>query len=404
MIMPETGKLISGTDVLAGAIAEIVTQSDPDAVMKIVKRAARRISRAQGVTLAFRQDNECYFAGEEAIAPLFKGMLLPLTGCINGWSILHNETVIVSDILQDDRIPQDQFSSSFVRSLAVFPVGTSAPFAAIGCYWSDVHEPSQEVVRLLESLAGVTALKFDNLQGDRELGETVIARTLELEKVNRELESFSYSVSHDLRAPLRGIHGFMNILLEDYGHSISEEGKKIASRVMDNAQQMSQLIEGLLEFFKMGTKEVTRTRVPMQEVVKEICQGLSEFEKVREITFNINELPDVMADLILVRQVWINLISNAIKYSGKKELSLIEIGSFKSNNETVYFVKDNGAGFDMENREHLFKVFKRLHSQREFEGTGIGLAIVEKIITKHGGRVWAESSPGIGATFYFTLP
>jgi light-regulated signal transduction histidine kinase (bacteriophytochrome) len=258
-------------------------------------------------------------------------------------------------------------------------------------------------VKLLESLASVTALKFENLQGDIELNETLMDRTRELEKVNRELESFSYSVSHDLRAPLRGIHGFMNILLEDHGDSISEEGKRMASRVMDNAQQMSQLIEGLLEFFKMGTKEITRTRVPMKEIVTEICHGLNEFEKARSITFNITDLPDVMADLILLRQVWINLISNAIKYSGKKETSVIEIGSFNVNNETVYFVKDNGAGFDMENREHLFKVFKRLHSQREFEGTGIGLAIVEKIITKHGGRVWAEASPGVGATFYFTL-
>jgi signal transduction histidine kinase len=401
--MPETGKIISGVDVLNGAIREVTGQPDPSSVIKAVKRAARRICGAQGITFALRENDQCYFVDEESIAPMWKGKRIPLKDCISGWSILNEENVIIEDIHNDPRITGADLEPAFVRSLAIIPVGASQPVAAIGCYWSALYLPTKQELSLLESLANITALKFENLQGDKDLGELVIARTRELEKANRELESFSYSVSHDLRAPLRGIHGFMNILLEEHGESLSAEAKKMAARVMDNARQMSQLIEGLLEFFKMGTKEVTRTRVPMKEVVSEICYGLNEFEKVRQITFSINDLPDIMADLILVRQVWINLISNAIKYSGKKDNALIEIGSTLKKNETVYFVKDNGEGFDMEYREHLFKVFKRLHSQREFEGTGIGLAIVEKIVTRHGGRVWAEATPGVGATFYFTL-
>ncbi len=237
-------------------------------------------------------------------------------------------------------------------------------------------------------------------QADRELR----GRTSELEAANRELESFSYSVSHDLRAPLRAIDGFSQVILEEYADKLDDEGKRYLGIVRANSQKMAQLINDLLAFSRLGRKALDVTEVDIASLVREIIGECMAEAGDRAIEWKIAELPSTSADRALIRQVLLNLMANAIKFTRPREKAVIELGTSDGKGETVYFVRDNGVGFDMRYRDKLFGVFQRLHSDNEFGGTGVGLAIVQRIIHRHGGRVWAESKPDEGATFYFTLP
>lgn len=224
-----------------------------------------------------------------------------------------------------------------------------------------------------------------------------------LQAVNKELESFSYSVSHDLRAPLRVIGGYSKILLEDYAEKLDDDAKRLLGVIDNNAARMDKLIEDLLQFSKLGKTELTKSIIDSEALVRlivgELSTSMNHSAEVRLLP-----LVNVSGDSALLSQVWINLISNAIKYSSKTLNPVIEIGCRQTSQEVIHWVKDNGAGFDMKFVENLFGVFQRLHKRDEFEGTGIGLALVQRIITRHGGRVWAEAKVNEGATFYFSLP
>lgn len=226
----------------------------------------------------------------------------------------------------------------------------------------------------------------------------------QLKFANKELESFSYSVSHDLRAPLRAIHGNARILEEDYIEKFDAGGFKALQSIMRNSKRMGALIDDLLAFSKLGKKQVTVSEVNMTDLVQTTMEELL-IEGIQDRTeINVNALPYAKGDQSLIKQVWINLISNAVKYSKNKPKAYIEIGGYEKDNYAVYYVKDNGVGFDMQYYDKLFGVFQRLHSTEEFEGTGIGLANVQKIVHRHNGTVWAESKPNEGACFYFSLP
>lgn len=226
---------------------------------------------------------------------------------------------------------------------------------------------------------------------------------VQLEGTNNELESFSYSVSHDLRAPLRSLMGYSQILGEDYTDILGEEGKRLIQVIQRNAMKMNALIDDLLEFSRLGKKELGVTEIDMALVVNQVIQDLKNSIK-HEVEFIVDPLPAAHADFSLITQVWANLISNAVKYSSKKPSPRVTIGSYPDNGHTVYFVKDNGAGFEMTYAQKLFGVFQRLHKQEDFEGTGIGLAIIHRVITRHGGKVWGEGKLNEGASFYFSLP
>lgn len=225
-----------------------------------------------------------------------------------------------------------------------------------------------------------------------------------IEQLNQELESFSYSVSHDLRAPLRSIDGYTQILLEDYAGSLDDEGKRILNVVVNNARRMAKLIDDLLDFSRVGRKEISKSVVNTEAMVQSVVNELMAQEQHREIDLRVQLLDPSDADPNLLRQVWINLISNALKYTRKKDVAVIEISSEKNGGEIVFSVKDNGTGFDMQYAGKLFGVFQRLHRHKDFEGTGVGLAIVHRIVSRHGGKVWAEGEVDNGATFHFSLP
>lgn len=225
----------------------------------------------------------------------------------------------------------------------------------------------------------------------------------ELKNSNKELEAFSYSISHDLRAPLRALNGYAEMLKEDYTSKLDEEANRIINNISQNAMQMGILIDDLLSFSHLGRKDLQKTVVDMNELVKVIVNEINQITDNRP-QVKIAHLPNVLADYGLLRQVLFNLISNAFKYSSKKENPVIEIFSEEKDAEIIFSVKDNGAGFDMKYVDKLFGVFQRLHLKEEFDGTGVGLAIVNRIITKHNGRIWAEAQVNQGAVFHFTLP
>jgi PAS domain S-box-containing protein len=238
---------------------------------------------------------------------------------------------------------------------------------------------------------------------NHDLERKVELRTEQLAAINKELEAFSYSVSHDLRAPLRSIDGFAYILEEEYGNKLDTEGKRLLSVVQQNARKMGMLIDNLLSFSRLGKKEVQKSRLDMNSLVKTALAG-AEAGLRHDAKVIIHDLEPAFGDYGLVQQVFVNLISNALKYSAKNPEAVVEISSEKQGNNVTYSIRDNGVGFDPQYAHKLFGVFQRLHGMEEFEGTGVGLAMVQRIVHKHGGKVWADAALGKGATFYVLLP
>ena len=247
---------------------------------------------------------------------------------------------------------------------------------------------------------------------NQKLEQRIRERTAELESANKEMESFSYSISHDLRAPIRAISGFTKIIEKKYNGTFDEEGKELFNAITNEAGRMGTLIDDLLDFSRLGRKEIEKSKTNMTVLANEAVSEVLKSEGGKYLPagqagkpkITVNDLPTVLCDPALIRQVFINLFSNALKYSHKKSDPAIEIGSYTENNFNIYYVKDNGVGFDMKYYNKLFGVFQRLHSMEEYEGTGIGLAIIKRTIIRHGGNVWAEAKLNEGAVFYFSLP
>jgi PAS domain S-box-containing protein len=235
------------------------------------------------------------------------------------------------------------------------------------------------------------------------LEQRVVTRTEELQQTNSELEAFTYSVSHDLRAPLRSINGFSQILIEDYSGSLDGEGQKFLLRIKNASQQMAQLIDGLLEISRAGRSGLHPVRLDLSALAQEIATEIQETQPGRPVRWEIETGLQANADAVLMRTVLTNLLQNAWKFSARTPDAMIRLGHSDGQGQVTYYVQDNGVGFEMEFANRLFHPFQRLHSGSQFEGTGVGLAIVARIIRRHGGKIWAEAAPDKGASFYFTL-
>ncbi|MCW3104125.1 MAG: hypothetical protein JWO09_2565 [Bacteroidetes bacterium] len=268
---------------------------------------------------------------------------------------------------------------------------------------AEISEAGDELDAIAVGL-NTMAEELKSAQESEEYSRNLLeAKASELETVNKELEAFTYSVSHDLRSPLRAIHGYTKIILDDYAGKFDDSGRDMMQSVMRNAKKMGQLIDDLLTFSRTGRKELQKKEIDMKELATSILGEVKAAFPAFNAKVTIFDLPPANADYSLISQVFVNLISNAIKYSSTTPNPEITIGATERKDETVYYISDNGVGFDMQYYDKLFGVFQRLHSAEEFEGTGVGLALIKRIITRHGGKIWAESKPGKGATFYFTL-
>ncbi len=279
---------------------------------------------------------------------------------------------------------------------ATFPVEISSRLITIEgrkYYQSIIRDITERVIRDRE---------LERL--NRQLEGMVNERTAELKVTNKELESFAYTVSHDLRAPLRHMSGYVNFFMEEYGDKVDKDAVQYLDKVIESSNTMGELIDALLQFSRLGRSEMSKESVDVNHLISEAIERLAGETTGRKIEWDIKTMPTVKADKNLLRQVFINLISNALKFTRDCETVKIRIGHFQKDHQFVFFVKDNGVGFDMTYSGKLFNVFQRLHSDEEFEGTGIGLANVRRIVERHGGRVWAEGEVEKGAAFYFTLP
>lgn len=256
-----------------------------------------------------------------------------------------------------------------------------------------------EMMPVLTRALGVRQLRMQNAELERQVRE----RTAALEAANKELEAFSYSVSHDLRAPLRRLDSYSSLLMENFAGQIPAEAHDLLNRIVANARRMGELIDALLRFSRLNQQPLSREPIDVTLLVEEVLAELRGEKRNQHLEVRAGVLPGAFGDPSLIRQVFFNLLSNAFKFTRHRTDGVIEVGSRQQDHETVYFVKDNGVGFDMRHAQHLFGVFQRLHPSAAFEGTGIGLSIVQRIVERHGGRVWAEAAVDEGATFFLTL-
>ncbi|MBA4148414.1 MAG: two-component sensor histidine kinase [Verrucomicrobia bacterium] len=240
--------------------------------------------------------------------------------------------------------------------------------------------------------------KADAAEGQQELLRKQVA------ELRQEIEDLSYAISHDLRAPLRAVHGFAGALREDCEEQLDAQGQRYLSIITTSTHQMSRMIEGILTLSRLGSQPMRPSEVPMQQLVEQLVSDFKKTFPDRQINFQIGQLPNACGDLVLLQQVWSHLLINAVKFTRPKENADIEIGSSSEAGEVVYYVRDNGVGFDMKYESKLFGLFQRFHTEKEFEGTGVGLAVVRRLVRRHDGRVWAQAEVDSGATFYFALP
>jgi signal transduction histidine kinase/DNA-binding NarL/FixJ family response regulator len=397
--------LTRGRALLVELVKELSLARSVDAILRIVRQGARRLNNADGATIVMREGEHCHYVDEDAIGPLWKGSRFPLSSCISGWAMLNREATVVPDIYQDPRIPHDAYRPTFVKSLVMVPIRSKAPIGAIGNYWATPHEATLDEVELIQALADCTSLALENVALVDNLERRVLQRTAELQAANSELEAFTYSVSHDLRAPLRAVQGYGDMLLADVQPALQGQALLFAQNIRVAALRMNTVIDDMLSLSKVTRSEVRMQPVHIGAMARDILNTLQATAPHRKVQPVIDQALMAVGDVGLLRLALENLLSNAWKFTGRRDDAKIEFGvEPEEDGRTVFFVRDNGAGFDMAYVQQLFEPFRRLHRESDFPGTGVGLAIVRRVIQKHGGEIWVQAAKDQGATFFFTLP
>ena len=390
---------------LVDLVKQLSMARSVDAIVQIVRQGARKLNGADGATFVLREGELCHYVDEDAIGPLWKGSRFPMDACISGWAMRHGRAVVVPDIRTEPRIPADAYAPTFVRSLVMVPIRAEAPIGAIGNYWATEHEATEDELALIQALADSTSLAFENVALVQGLEQRVRQRTSELQDLNRELEAFSYSLSHDLRAPLRAVQGYADLLLVDHDPPLQGQTQQFVQNIHRAAARMDTLIDDMLTLAKVQRSDLRLQPVRIGVLVRELLAVLQQREPQRRVRVEVDDTLRAEADLPLLRLALENLLANAWKFTGRRDEAVIRFHAATGDDgRPVYCVADNGAGFDMAQAGQLFEPFRRLHKASEFPGTGVGLAIVQRVIQRHGGRLWAEASRDEGARFFFVLP
>lgn len=398
-------KLVTAQSRLVAAVQELSLVRSLGAIQEIVRRAARELAGADGATFVLRDGDKCHYADEDAISPLWKGQRFPMSACISGWAMRNARSVMIPDVYLDSRIPADAYRPTFVKSLAMVPIRLESPVGAIGVYWAEARETTQEEIAVLQALANTTSVAMENVRVYTELEQRVAARTEQLHSINRELEAFSASVSHDLRAPLRAMRGFADLLAKELGDGVSERARRYLKTIDDSGERMSVLIDDLLKLARVAQTQLRRVDADLAEISRRIVQRLRDDDPARTVDVKIAPEIAVRCDVGLMTVAIENLLGNAWKYTSKKADAAIAVGvREQADGSLIYYIADNGAGFSAGLADRLFAPFQRLHDPADFPGTGVGLATVQRIVHRHGGRIWAEGEEGKGATFFFTCP
>ncbi len=397
---------------LVSVVQRLSLARDLRSIMDIVRREARALVQADGATFVLREGGQCFYAEEDAIAPLWKGQRFPMQACIGGWTMLNRQTAVVENVDLDPRIPPEAYRQTFVKSLVMTPIRQLAPVGAIGVYWASPHHATPEETELLRALAESTSVAIEAVEAFMDLERKVAQRAAEIDRrnteievLNKELESFSYCVAHDLRSPLITIDGFAQVLYENVALKLNETNREHLSRISAAARRMHQLINELLALSNIVRTPMHMRPVDLSRLAREILQRLRGETPMRAAELIVGEGLAAQGDPELLRIALQNLLSNAWKFTAREELTRIEFGSGTDRTgHRAFYIRDNGVGFDPRYGAKLFAPFQRLHAQTQFPGTGMGLATTQRIIHRHGGEIWAESAIGCGATFYFKLP
>lgn len=390
-------------EVLTSTVAALSTADSVERLTGIVAGAVRTLLDADGATFVLREDGKCFYADEDAIAPLWKGSRFPLTACISGWAMLNREVVLVPDIYLDDRIPHDAYRPTFVKSLCMAPIRAADPIGALGAYWSESRTPTPAEVRMLEVLANSAAIGLENL----ELRGQVARRSAErdqFESRTDELEAAIHTVAHDLRSPLGAMIGYAE-LLEDGSASSPEQAREFARTIVESGQRMAQQIDRMLALYRVTHQQIEPAPVDLTKIGREVAGRLAAQAPDRQVEVRVDDDLHAIADPVLAHLLVENLMHNAFKYTGKRHDPVIEMRRFDQGDPlSTFYVRDNGAGFAATEAHRLFSPMTRLHADSEFPGTGLGLASVARIVELHGGQVRAEGEASRGAAFYFSLP
>ncbi|PCC73749.1 hypothetical protein SAMN02745121_06866 [Nannocystis exedens] len=404
--MADASHLEARLEQLIAVVQELSLARSLNEVTALVRHAARELVGADGATFVLRDCGQCFYADEEAISPLWKGKRFPMDICASGWVMKHARPLVIEDVFVDPRIPGDAYRPTFVKSMAMVPIRRACPIGAIGTYWARHRVAGDDELRLLQALADSTSIALENVELYNDLERRVRERTAQLEALNDELGAFAYAVSHDLRAPLRAIAGFSRALDEGYGAQLDARGHDWLSRVRRGAARMDRMIDDMLDLSRVGggADSPRRESVDLSELARSVAAELQAGQTTHRVRVIVQDGLVAVADAGLLRVLLQNLIGNAFKFTRPSAEPMVEVGAGVSPaRELVFHVRDNGVGFDGSRTDELFGPFRRLHAAGEFPGDGIGLATVQRIVRRHRGRIWAESAPGSGATFFWTL-
>lgn len=392
-------------EILIESVKQLAAAQTIENVQQIVTDAGRKLVNSDGSAIVFMDDGECYYAYENTLEPLWQGNRFPAEECISGWVMMNQQPAIIDDVYSDPRIPVEIYKPTYVKSLVMVPVTGIEVIGAIGNYFKNRYLPTETELKLLQTLADAAATAIGNIRLYNELEERVNQRTRQLQAVNKELETFTYSVSHDLKAPLRGIDGYSKLLIDLYGSVLNDEAKHFVGIIRNSTLQMNRLIDDLLSYSRLERSHLRKEKIDFTNFLQSI---LNTYRKELEEAGIVVEtrIPDIelVADSTGLSVILRNFTENAIKFSKNNPAPKIQIVLSDNEESWIISVKDNGIGFDMKYHSRIFEIFQRLHRAEDFPGTGIGLALVSKAIGRMGGKTWANSAPNEGATFFVEIP
>ncbi len=383
--------------VLSRTVERLSTAGSVEQVTEAVAGAVRQLLGADGATVVLREDDQCFYADEDAIGPMWKGQRFPADSCVSGWAMEHRRTVVIPDIYADDRVPHDAYRPTFVKSMVMTPIRSAAPIGALGAYWSDQHVTTPAQVRQLEVLANFTSVALENL----ELRSTVKRR----EDERDALEVAIHSLAHDLRNPVIAMMGYAELIEAEFDTEPTPAGpaRTYARTIVAAGHRLSAQIDKMLMLYRVLDEPIEPEVMDLSALAREIGTELRGHVPGRAVRIEVADGLSALADPVLTRILLENLIGNAVKYSAKNAEALVEVG-LAEGTENLFVVRDNGVGFDPGESDRLWQPMGRLHSDKEFLGSGLGLASVARIVALHGGTVAATARPGEGASFFFSLP
>lgn len=385
---------------LIGVVQELSLARDMQQIIDVVRRAARRLTRADGAAFVMREGEHAHYIAESASAPPWSGRRAPLNECISGWAIEEGRPIMIADLAKEAHAAVERFRAMPIRSVAAIPIRSADPLGAICVYWKELHKCTAHELMLLEALANTTAVAIDNVRVCANLERLVEERTRDLQAANQELEAFTSAASHDLRAPLRAMSAAVELL--DAGSQENAPLRK--EQLRELVHSMNRLIDDLLRLSRISRTELKLERCDLGALAEAIMQRLALAQPHRRVQWSRRGSMTVIADPGLMSIALDNLLSNAWKYSAQRAPAQISFTSrTDEQGRRVFTVADNGAGFDPREAHRLFKPFQRLHSDREFAGAGLGLATVQRVIERHGGAIQSHAAPDQGARFSFTL-